>query len=147
MQPFYLSKNQSGYFKVYFVNTETGKVIRTKSTHSKNKFEANMLASKWACEGLPEKRTSPSQAFNTQSPEFSGLDLNFVANKVTQDEALKLIKLLNSRFNFSQIPAATDPSISSPVSNLSTPVIKKEPETIDTTKPIYLIENLMNFWE
>ena len=64
-----------------------------------------------------------------------------------QDEALKLIELLNSRFNICQIPAATTHSISFPVSNLSTPIIKKEPETTDTTKPVYLIENLMNFWD
>ena len=147
MQPFYLSKNQSGYFKVYFVNTETGKVIRTKSTHSKNKFEANMLASKWACEGLPEKRTSPSLAFNTQTTEFSGLDLNFVANKVTQNEALKLIDLLNSRFNFGQTQEAAASLISSPVPMINNPAIKTEPTTSDTTEPVYLIETLMNFWD
>ena len=31
MQPFYLAKNSSGYYKVCFVNTKTGKVTNTKS--------------------------------------------------------------------------------------------------------------------
>ena len=91
MQPFYLAKNSSGYYKVCFVNTETGKVTNTKSTHTKNKFEANMIASSWVTKGAPEKRTSPSRAFNLQQADSSSIDLNSVAQRLTREEASMLI--------------------------------------------------------
>ena len=47
MQLFYLSRNQDGYFKVRFVDQTTGKLLSAKSTHSKDKFEATMIATKW----------------------------------------------------------------------------------------------------
>lgn len=146
MQPFYLAKNSSGYYKVCFVNTETGKVTNTKSTHSKNKFEANMIASSWVTKGAPEKRTSPSRAFNLQQADSSSIDLNSVAQRLTREEASLLIDLLNKRFNFVSSADCLNTIPNNSV-NLVPNVQSANAEKVsDSTKPIFLIETLSNFW-
>ena len=147
MQPFYLAKNSSGYYKVCFVNTETGKVTNTKSTHTKNKFEANMIASSWVTKGAPEKRTSPSRAFNLQQADSSSIDLNSVAQRLTREEASLLIDLLNKRFNFVSSADCLNTIPSNSV-NLVPNVQSANAEKVsDSTKPIFLIETLSNFWD
>lgn len=147
MQPFYLAKNSSGYYKVCFVNTETGKVINTKSTHTKNKFEANMIASSWVTKGAPEKRTSPSRAFNLQQADSSSIDLNSVAQRLTREEASLLIDLLNKRFNFVSSADCLNTIPNNSV-NLVPNVQSANAEKVsDSTKPIFLIETLSNFWD
>lgn len=147
MQPFYLAKNSSGYYKVCFVNTETGKVTNTKSTHSKNKFEANMIASSWVTKGAPEKRTSPSRAFNLQQADSSSIDLNSVAQRLTREEASLLIDLLNKRFNFVSSADCLNTIPNNSV-NLVPNVQSANAENVsDSTKPIFLIETLSNFWD
>ena len=147
MQPFYLAKNSSGYYKVCFVNTETGKVINTKSTHTKNKFEANMIASSWVTKGAPEKRTSPSRAFNMQQADSSSIDLNSVAQRLTREEASLLIDLLNKRFNFVSSADCLNTIPDNSV-NLVPNVQSANAEKVsDSTKPIFLIETLTNFWD
>ena len=146
MQPFYLAKNSSGYYKVCFVNTETGKVTNTKSTHTKNKFEANMIASSWVTKGAPEKRTSPSRAFNLQQADSSSIDLNSVAQRLTREEASLLIDLLNKRFNFVSSADCLNTIPNNSV-NLVPNVQSANAEKVsDSTKPIFLIETLSNFW-
>ena len=147
MQPFYLAKNSSGYYKVCFVNTETGKVTNTKSTHTKNKFEANMIASMWVTKGAPEKRTSPSRAFNMQQADSSSIDLNSVAQRLTREEASLLIDLLNKRFNFVSSADCLNTIPDNSV-NLVPNVQSANAEKVsDSTKPIFLIETLTNFWD
>ncbi len=99
MQPFYLSKNSSGFYKVYFVNTETGKVIATKSTHSTNKFEATQIASNWHLHGLPSARTTPYSNYKNNSAPSSGMDLQSIVNRLTRDEALELNAMISARFS------------------------------------------------
>ena len=147
MQPFYLAKNSSGYYKVCFVNTETGKVTNTKSTHTKNKFEANMIASSWVTKGAPEKRTSPSRAFNLQQADSSSIDLNSVAQRLTREEASLLIELLNKRFDFVSSANCLNTIPNNSV-NLVPNVQSANAEKVsDSTKPIFLIETLSNFWD
>ena len=147
MQPFYLAKNSSGYYKVCFVNTEIGKVTNTKSTHTKNKFEANMIASMWVTKGAPEKRTSPSRAFNLQQADSSSIDLNSVAQRLTREEASLLIDLLNKRFNFVSSADCLNTIPNNSV-NLVPNVQSANAEKVsDSTKPIFLIETLTNFWD
>lgn len=147
MQPFYLAKNSSGYYKVCFVNTEIGKVTNTKSTHTKNKFEANMIASMWVTKGAPEKRTSPSRAFNLQQADSSSIDLNSVAQRLTREEASLLIDLLNKRFNFVSSADCLNTIPDNSV-NLVPNVQSANAEKVsDSTKPIFLIETLTNFWD
>ena len=147
MQPFYLAKNSSGYYKVCFVNTETGKVTNTKSTHTKNKFEANMIASMWVTKGAPEKRTSPSRAFNLQQADSSSIDLNSVAQRLTREEASLLIDLLYKRFDF----VSSADCINTIPDNSVNLVPYVQPAKVETaaslSKPVFLIETLLKFWD
>lgn len=147
MQPFYLAKNSSGYYKVCFVNTETGKVTNTKSTHTKNKFEANMIASMWVTKGAPEKRTSPSRAFNLQQADSSSIDLNSVAQRLTREEASLLIDLLNKRFNFVSSANCLNTIPNNSVNLVPNVQPTKAENVSGSTKPIFLIETLSNFWD
>ena len=147
MQPFYLAKNSSGYYKVCFVNTETGKVTNTKSTHTKNKFEANMIASMWVTKGAPEKRTSPSRAFNMQQADSSSIDLNSVAQRLTREEASLLIDLLNKRFNFVSSADCLNTIPNNSVNLVQNVQFANAEKVSDSTKPIFLIETLTNFWD
>lgn len=147
MQPFYLAKNSSGYYKVCFVNTETGKVTNTKSTHSKNKFEANMIASSWVTKGAPEKRTSPSRAFNLQQADSSSIDLNSVAQRLTREEASLLIDLLNKRFNFVSSADCLNTIPNNSVNLVPNVQPTKAENVSGSTKPVFLIETLTNFWD
>ena len=147
MQPFYLAKNSSGYYKVCFVNTETGKVTNTKSTHTKNKFEANMIASSWVTKGAPEKRTSPSRAFNLQQADSSSIDLNSVAQRLTREEASLLIDLLNKRFNFVSSANCLNTIPNNSVNLVPNVQPTKAENVSGSTKPVFLIETLTNFWD
>lgn len=147
MQPFYLAKNSSGYYKVCFVNTETGKVTNTKSTHSKNKFEANMIASSWVTKGAPEKRTSPSRAFNMQQADSSSIDLNSVAQRLTREEASLLIDLLNKRFDFVSSANCLNTIPNNSVNLVPNVQPTKAENVSGSTKPVFLIETLTNFWD
>ena len=44
MRQFYLYKNSSGYYNAIFVDPTSGKRGIDKSTHSKDKIEATMIA-------------------------------------------------------------------------------------------------------
>ena len=147
MQPFYLAKNSSGYYKVCFVNTETGKVTNTKSTHTKNKFEANMIASSWVTKGAPEKRTSPSRAFNLQQADSSSIDLNSVAQRLTREEASLLIDLLNKRFDFVSSANCLNTIPNNSVNLVPNVQPTKAENVSGSTKPVFLIETLTNFWD
>lgn len=147
MQPFYLAKNSSGYYKVCFVNTETGKVTNTKSTHSKNKFEANMIASSWVTKGAPEKRTSPSRAFNLQQADSSSIDLNSVAQRLTREEASLLIDLLNKCFDFVSSANCLNTIPNNSVNLVPNVQPTKAENVSGSTKPVFLIETLTNFWD
>ena len=47
MRQFYLGKNSSGYYRVYFVDPVTGTRGPGKSTHTKDKVEATLIAGQW----------------------------------------------------------------------------------------------------
>ena len=147
MQPFYLAKNSSGYFKVCFVNTETGKVTNTKSTHTKNKFEANMIASLWVTNGAPEKRTSPSRAFNMRQVDSSSIDLNSVAQRLTREEAASLIELLNKRFDFSASANCVNTIPETPVVRPAVNNSKNTKTVSQPEAPVNLFEALTTFWD
>lgn len=62
MKKFYLSKNSQKYFRVHFINPDTGLVKIVKSTHVKNRDEAIMIATYWLQHGIPAARSN-SKAF------------------------------------------------------------------------------------
>ena len=159
MQPFYLSKNSSGFYKAYFVNTETGKVIATKSTHSTNKFEATQIASNWHLNGLPSARTTSCSNYKNNSALSSGMDLQSIVNRLTRDEALELNAMITARFSFipcvdvvnektvMQMPAGAAAVIETGIADTEPLPSVPKSDNANTSEPILLIEALTNFWD
>ena len=58
MRQFYLGRNSSGYYRVYFIDPVTGLRDSGKSTHTKDKVEATMIATSWLQNGAPECRSN-----------------------------------------------------------------------------------------
>lgn len=159
MQPFYLSKNSSGFYKAYFVNTETGKVIATKSTHSTNKFEATQIASNWHLNGLPSARTTPYSNYKNNSALTSGMDLQSIVNRLTRDEALELYAMITARFSFIpcgdvvnekavvQMPAGAAAVLEAGIADTEPLPSVPKSDNANASEPIFLIEALTNFWD
>lgn len=159
MQPFYLSKNSSGFYKAYFVNTETGKVIATKSTHSTNKFEATQIASNWHLNGLPSARTTSCSNYKNTSVPSSGMDLQSIVNRLTRDEALELNAMITARFSFVscgdvlnekadvQMPAGASAVIEAGIADTEPLPSVPKSDNANASEPIFLIEALTNFWD
>ncbi len=53
MKPFYLTKNSQGYYRAVFYNQQNGCFSCSKSTHSKDKTEAMLIAAEWYKNGIP----------------------------------------------------------------------------------------------
>lgn len=64
MRQFYLAKNSSGYYRVFFIDPVTGKQGFGKSTHTKDKVEATMIATSWLQNGVPAIRGNSRQFGN-----------------------------------------------------------------------------------
>ena len=142
MRPFYLYPNASGYYNVIFVDPISGKKLTDKSTHTKDKVEAAMIATTWLQNGIPESRPN---ARNYHAGETkSNLNLKSIAQTVTEEEAQTLISMLNQRFNFtvSEQPAVTKSILPEP---------EKKVQKTATPKPqkagIPLSSFLLNFWD
>lgn len=85
MHPFYLTKNQCGFYKVRFVDPNTGKLQSAKSTHSKDKFEATRIAMKWLESGIPDCRSNSRQK-ECLEKGASGLDLQNIVSRLSDFE-------------------------------------------------------------
>ena len=130
MQSFYLSKNQDGYYRVRFSDPNTGKLTVAKSTHTKNKNEATIIACRWLENGIPQSKSCDRVINNKNN---NTLNLNSIVERLSQDEALRLVSLINAKFNFQTV---TKTVAAAAVSNVT-----------NTSEPIYLIEALRNFWD
>ena len=97
MRSFYLYKNSSGYYNAVFVDPVSGKKGTDKSTHTKDKIQATVIASGWLEHGVPGARGN-SRSF-TAEKATSSLNLKDIAERVNQDEAQQLINLLSKKFN------------------------------------------------
>ena len=138
MRQFYLSKNRHGYYRVHFIDPVTGLQGSGKSTHSKDKVEATLIAGRWLKEGVPAARTG-SRAFVEQQENKSGpLNLNDVVSRLSENDARVLMSLISEKFGFSAVPVQTVALANSPVSSA-----KAETKT----EGIKLAEFLMNFWD
>ena len=134
MSPFYLTKNEHGYYRACFVNQQTGVVTVAKSTHTKNKTEAMMIATDWYKNGVPKGTTNSRTPFIQN--QSSGLNLKNLVARLTDKEAFELYSLLNSKLNLSETTLSTGLD-----STIKT--IKKK---ISTTR-IKLYEFMLNFWD
>ena len=111
MKPFYLTKNAQGYYRAVFFNQQTGVCVKTKSTHTKDKMEAMLLAAEWYKNGTPDGYTN-SRKKADDDVSVSGLNLDGIVKRLSQAEAVLLVSLISQKFNLNtNISAATaDPT-------------------------------------
>ena len=137
MRPFYLSKNKYGYYRVHFVDPVTGLKGTGKSTHSKDKFEATMIATRWLETGVPEA-PSHSRAFNLQLQNKSiPVSIKSFVDKLSEADAAMVIELISQKYGISS--AST---IKNEKSN-----IKSYIEVSDKGKKHLLCNTLYDFWD
>ena len=87
MQAFYLSRNQHGYFMVRFPDPVTGKLGKAKSTHTKNRQQATLIADEWCRNGVPAGRSCE----RSLSVANSGVDLVALKEKIEPDRTIVAI--------------------------------------------------------
>ena len=111
MKPFYLTKNAQGYYRAVFFNQQTGVCVKTKSTHTKDKMEAMLLAAEWYKNGTPDGYTN-SRKKADDDVSVSGLNLDGIVKRLSQAEAVLLVSLISQKFNLNtNISVATaDPT-------------------------------------
>lgn len=108
MRQFYLYKNSSGYYNAVFVDPETGKKGKDKSTHTKDKIQATIIASGWVEKGCPEAR--PNSRNYSPDSSTTRFNLKDICDRINKTEALQLINMLTAKYNL-VIPSAENPVI------------------------------------
>lgn len=166
MRPFYLYKNSSGYYNAVFVDPISGKKGKDKSTHTKDKIQATIIATGWVERGCPEARPN-SRNYLPDSSE-SRLNLKDICDRVNQTEALELINMLTAKYNL-VIPTSEthviEPQITTPTKaeepaqKKRIVVVRKKPaentEPVPAPAPVSkpksegipLSAFLLNFWD
>ena len=147
MRQFYLSKNRHGYYRVHLNDPVTGLQGTGKSTHTKDKVEATLIAGRWLKEGVPASR-SGSRAFDAQQENKSGpLNLNDVVSRLSENDAKILVSMISEKFGIRDNPV---PVVAVSVPAESGVAVKAEKEVEKTeikTDGIKLGEYLLNFWD
>ena len=145
MRQFYLSKNNCGYYKVIFIDPVTGEKQTGKSTHTKDKFEATMIATSWLQNGVPAARGNSRNFSNNALTTTTPLNLQSIVDRLTQNDAQTLMNLIALKFGFNVVPNVAVNAIQNNVqiTNTITPPAETKP-----SKPrIKLIEYLKGFWD
>lgn len=131
MSPFYLTKNEHGYYRACFVNQQTGAITVAKSTHSKNKTEAMMIATEWYKNGVPKGTTNSRTPFIQNHTLSTGLNLSNLVSRLTDEDAKELYSLLCEKLKMAPAEVKAPESLPAPKEN---PRIK-------------LCEYLYDFWD
>ncbi len=141
MRQFYLGKNSNGYYRVYFIDPVTGVRDTGKSTHTKDKIEATLIAGRWLKEGVPFAR-SHSRLFLSGENSSCQLNLKNIVEILSEAQADELIKLLSVKFNKSfdsalvEVPVTSEASVSVPVPENITPVKPKKVIVVKKTATV-----------
>lgn len=144
MRKFYLTKNQNGYYRVSFIDPVTGALGSSKSTHTKDKQEATMIATEWLHGRVP-KAMAHSRAFAQGDSETYSCNLKSFIKNLSETEALEALELLSQKLKLSANPTE---KTSVPVSESETKkhivVVKKNTEANNKHK---LCSTLFDFWD
>ena len=159
MRQFYLYKNQSGYFNAVLVDPFTGKKGKDKSTHTKDKIQAAVIASGWVEHGVPEAR--PNSRGYALDSSVQRLNLKDICERVNETEAFELVNLLCKKYGLLIPSSVTSEPIAAPKKKIivvrkkaveeAAPVAVPAPAPTTVPKPkkegIPLSAFLLNFWD
>lgn len=137
MRQFYLVKNHWGYYMAIMIDPITGLKRASKSTHTKDKVEATVIAADWVKNGLPEAKSHSRAFLNPDS--VSPQKVQSIINSLSASDAQLMFSMLSQKMGM---------SFSAP---LSTPAQTVAPVSVEKTAPkksdIKLAEFLINFWD
>ena len=139
MRQFYLVKNHWGYYMAIMIDPITGLKGASKSTHTKDKVEATVIAADWVKNGLPEAK-SHSRAF-LNSDSASPQKVQSIINSLSASDAQLMFSMLSQKMGVSVAAPLSTPVQT--VAPISVPVEKPAPKKSD----IKLAEFLINFWD
>lgn len=122
MKQFYLSKNQHGYYRVYFIDPVTGAQGTGKSTHCKNRDDAMIIATTWLNNGSPEARSN-SRAFSASGNVTIPVNIKSFVDNLSEDDAKTVVDLITRKFNLN-LEAPSTPSPVETVITETVPVVK-----------------------
>lgn len=131
MRQFYLGRNSSGYYRVYFIDPVTGNRDSGESTHTKDKVEVTMIATSWLQNSEPDCRSNSRDFANPQS--LIPVNLKNMVERLSKEEAQIMFSLLSDKFGFSSSPSQTSQS--------------KTLQKFQNEEGIKLAEHLLNFWD
>lgn len=140
MRQFYIYKNHSGYYNAIFVDPVTGKKSVDKSTHTKDKFQATIIATQWFEHGVPAARPNSRKYYSSNGK--STLNLKDIAERISQEDAQTLITMLASKYKLSVPQQEATPLNVTPDEE----VIIERPSAV-TNPEIPLTDFLLNFWD
>ena len=138
MRQFYLFKNNSGYYNAVFVDPVSGFKGTSKSTHTKDRIEATMIATSWLQNGMPESRSN-SRSFSSVPNATGSLNLKNIVDRLSENDARVLMSLISEKFGFS---ASATSVVSVPAE-----AVMNGPGKADEADGIKLGEYLVNFWD
>ena len=158
MRQFYLYKNSSGYYNAVFVDPVSGKKGTDKSTHTKDKIQATIIAQKWVESGSPQARSN-SRNFSATSTTTQ-LNLKDISERLSQDEAQALVNMLLQKFtlnvmqtNESRQIVEKTPVVIPEISAEPTAPVESKKKVVKIVKAkahisrIKLSEFLLTFWD
>ena len=139
MRQFYLVKNHWGYYMAIMIDPLTGLKGASKSTHTKDKVEATVIAADWVKNGLPEAKSHSRAFLNPDS--VSPQKVQGIINSLSASDAQLMFSMLSQKMGVSfSAPLSTPVQTPAPV---SVPVEKTAPKK----SGIKLAEFLINFWD
>ena len=152
MRQFYLYKNSWGYYMAVMIDPVSGLKRGAKSTHTKDKVEAAVIASEWAKGGMPEAK-SHSRAFlcpDSSSPK----NVKSIVDGLSDSDAQLMLSMLSSKLGLTASVPPAPVSTQVPVQNSvpesgSVPASSPSPAAKPVAKKsdIKLCEFLINFWD
>ena len=128
MRQFYLGKTSSGYYKAYFIDPVTGCRDYGKSTGTKDKIEAAMIATSWLQNGKPTAHANSRKLKASDSP-YVPTSLKSFVDRLSENDAKVVVAFLSEKFGFSspvtsQKPVELGESVVETLAPVSVPVVE-----------------------
>lgn len=139
MRQFYLGKTSSGYYKAYFIDPVTGIRDYGKSTGTKDKLEAAVIANEWLKNGKPVAHAN-SRKLKSDDSILVPTSLKSFVDRLSESDAKTVVAMLSEKFGFdspvlSQKPAELGKPVVEALALVSSPVQAPAPTPAETPKP------------
>lgn len=98
MRKYYLHQSTSGYWVARILDPVTGKILSSKSTHTKDKLEAAVLANQWVKTGVPTAHSNSRRFNQTDDADCIGVtELSALVNRLSCESLTVLAELVADR--------------------------------------------------